>query len=56
MFYLFNNRSNNIHYICKSYAKKQENEGKQTPVLLISVGLLAILPLLSFLLGGSSFS
>ena len=36
--------------------KKQENEGKQTPVLYISVGLLLILPLLSFLIGGSSFS
>ena len=36
--------------------KKQENEGKQTPVLYISVGLLLILPLLSFVLGGSSFS
>ena len=41
----------------RSYAKKkQENEGKQTPVLLISVGLLTILPLLSFLFGGSSFT
>ncbi len=41
----------------RSYArKKQENEGKQTPVLYISVGLLLILPLLSFILGGSSFS
>ena len=41
----------------RSYAKKkQENEGKQTPVLLISVGLLTILPLLSFLIGGSSFT
>ena len=41
----------------KSYAKKkQENEGKQTPVLLISIGLLIILPLLSFLIGGSSFT
>jgi len=40
----------------RSYAKKkQENEGKQTPVLIISVGLLTILPLLSFLFGGSSF-
>ena len=39
------------------YAKnKQETEGKQIPVLYISVGLLTILPLLSFLLGGSSFS
>ena len=36
--------------------KKQENEGKQTPVLFISIGLLLILPLLSFLIGGSSFS
>ncbi len=36
--------------------KKQENEGKQTPVLYISIGLLLILPLLSFVLGGSSFS
>ena len=36
--------------------KKQENEGKQTPVLLISIGLLIILPLLSFLIGGSSFT
>ena len=32
--------------------KKQENQGTQTPVLLISIGLLIILPLLSFLLGG----
>ncbi len=41
----------------RTYArKKQENEGKQTPVLYISVGLLLILPLLSFVLGGSSFS
>ena len=36
--------------------KKKENEGKQTPVLLISIGLLIILPLLSFLIGGSSFT
>ena len=35
--------------------KKQENEGVQTPVLLISIGLLLILPLLSFLIGGASF-
>ena len=41
-----------IRYYAK---KKQENEGKQTPVLLISIGLLIILPLLSFLIGGSSF-
>ena len=36
--------------------KKQEQEGKQTPVLYISIGLLLILPLLSFLIGGASFS
>ena len=44
-------------FFVRSYAKKkQENEGKQTPVLLISIGLLLILPLLSFLIGGSSFT
>jgi len=32
--------------------KKQDNEGLQTPVLSISIGLLIILPLLSFLIGG----
>ncbi len=36
--------------------KKQENQGIQTPVLLISIGLLIILPLLSFLLGGVNAS
>ncbi len=36
--------------------KKQETEGKQTPVLYISIGLLLILPLLSFLIGGASFT
>ncbi len=41
----------------KIYAKKkQENQGIQTPVLLISIGLLIILPLLSFLLGGVNAS
>ncbi len=35
------------------YAKKlQEREGKQLPVFYISIGLLIILPLLSFLIGG----
>ncbi len=44
-------------FFIRSYAiKKQENEGKQTPVLLISIGLLIILPLFSFLIGGVSFS
>jgi len=41
----------------KIYArKKQENEGKQTPVFLFSIALLIILPLLSFLIGGTSLS
>jgi general L-amino acid transport system permease protein len=41
----------------RTYArKKQEIEGKQIPVLLISIGLLIILPLLSFLIGGTSLS
>ncbi len=43
-----------ISIICvRIYArKKQENEGIQTPVLSISIGLLIILPILSFLFGG----
>ncbi len=32
--------------------KKQENEGIQTPVLSISIGLILILPILSFIFGG----
>ncbi len=37
------------------YAKKiQEKEGKQLPVLYISLALITILPLLSFLIGGVS--
>ncbi len=37
------------------YAKKiQEREGKQLPVLYISLALITILPLLSFLIGGVS--
>ena len=41
----------------RTYAKKkQETEGKQTPVFLISIGLLLILPLLSFLIGGTRLS
>ena len=39
------------------YARKlQEREGKQLPVFYISVGLLVILPLLSFLIGGVKLS
>ena len=44
-------------FFVKYYARKnQENEAKQPPVLLISIGLLIILPLLSFLIGGASFT
>ena len=40
----------------KSYAKKvQDKQGKQMPVLLYSLGFLIFFPLLSFLVGGSSF-
>tara|TARA_A100001011_G_scaffold354598_1_gene397132 strand:+ start:545 stop:1708 length:1164 start_codon:yes stop_codon:yes gene_type:complete len=39
--------------VVRNYAKKiQENQGKQLPVLFISLGLLFVLPLLSFLIGG----
>ena len=39
--------------IVRTYAKKlQENEGKQLPVFYISLGLLIIFPLLSFIIGG----
>ena len=41
----------------KTYAKKiQESQGKQIPVLFISLGLILIFPLLSFLIGGVSLS
>ena len=41
-------------FFVRLYAKKkQENQGVQTPVLLISIGLLVVLPLLSFLIGGA---
>ena len=41
----------------RTYARKvQENQGKQTPVLLISIGLIFIFPLLSFIFGGVSLS
>ncbi len=41
--------------IISTYAKKlQENEGKQTPVFFISLGLIFILPTLTFFIGGVS--
>ncbi len=41
-------------FFVRLYAKKkQENQGIQTPVLLISICLLVVLPLLSFLIGGA---
>jgi len=43
--------------LIRNYAKKlQENEGKQLPVFSLSVGLLIILPLLTFLIGGVSLN
>ena len=41
--------------VIRIHAKKvQENQGKQIPVFFISLGLIFILPLLSFLIGGVS--
>ena len=43
--------------VIRNYARKlQESVGKQLPVFSISVGLLTILPLLTFLIGGVSLS
>ena len=43
--------------VIRNYARKlQESEGKQLPVFSISVGILIILPLLAFLIGGVSLS
>ena len=43
--------------VIRNYAKKlQENEGKQLPVFSISAGLIIILPLLAFLIGGVSLN
>ena len=43
--------------VIRNYARKlQENQGKQLPVFSISVGLLIILPLLAFLIGGVSLN
>ena len=45
-----------IFFVAK-YAKKQRDEfGKQLPTLYISLGLLIILPLMTFLVGGVSLS
>ena len=41
--------------VIRNYARKlQENQGKQLPVFSISIGLLIILPLLTFFIGGVS--
>jgi len=43
--------------VIRNYARKlQENQGKQLPVFSISAGLLIILPLLAFLIGGVSLN
>ena len=55
-FYSFLAATISIIFI-RNYAKKiQENEGKQLPVLYISIGLLIILPLITFLFGGVSLN
>ena len=42
-------------FFVKNFAKKkQENDGTQTPVLLISITLLIVFPLITFLIGGVS--
>jgi len=44
-------------FFVRNYARKlQENQGKQLPVFLISLSILIILPLLTFLIGGVSLS
>ncbi len=45
-----------ITYVRFYSKKKRESEGKQIPVFLISIGLLIFFPLLSFIIGGASFS
>ena len=45
-----------IIYVRFYSKKKRESEGKQIPVFLISIGLLIFFPLLSFIIGGASFS
>jgi general L-amino acid transport system permease protein len=43
--------------IVRTYARKlQENEGKQLPVFYISLGLIIIFPLFSFIIGGVTLS
>jgi len=43
--------------VIRNYARKlQENQGRQLPVFSISVGLLIIFPLLTFLIGGVSLN
>ncbi len=55
-FYSFLAATISIIFI-RNYAKKiQENEGKQLPVFYISIGLLIILPLITFLFGGVSLN
>ena len=43
-----------IIFVYRYAKKKQETTGAQTPTFLITLGLLIILPLLSFLIGGTS--
>ena len=45
-----------IYYFNKFAKKKQEEEGKQYPKFLISLGIFIILPLLTFIVGGVDLS
>jgi len=45
-----------IYFFNKFARKKQENEGKQYPKFLISLGIFIILPALTFIIGGVDLS
>ena len=44
-----------IYFFNKFAKKKQEEEGKQYPKLLISLGIFVVLPALTFVVGGVGF-
>ena len=45
-----------VFFFVKFAKKKQEQEGKQLPVLIISLAIFIGLPLLTFLVGGVDLS
>ena len=57
IFLLFNISCYYFNYFVYKYSAKQRDEyGKQLPTLYISLGLLIVLPLLTFFIGGVSLS